>query len=355
MSTGRLLLEVARWAVAWVLLWRVPTPRRSTTTATTGRPTVVIPARDEADNLTRLLPSLAQGGFEVEVIVVDDGSTDGTGDVARAHGARVVAAGPLPAGWTGKANACRAGAGAADRRSDRLVFLDADVVVEPGGLARVLAEHDACGGLLSVQPWHAMERPYEQLSAFFNLVAMMSVDAFSPLGRRLRPTGAFGPCLVLPRRLYESTGGHGAAGVRGAVLDDVAMAQTVQRAGAPVAVLGGRGSLRFRMYPRGPAQLLEGWSKNFAGGAAGTRPITLVLVLVWMSGLIGTVVDVEPAFYAAYVAQLVVLFRRVGGFSPLTALLYPVPLAFFVVVFLRSLVLTFVRREVRWRGRTIRT
>jgi 4,4'-diaponeurosporenoate glycosyltransferase len=59
--------------------------------------------------------------------------------------------------------------------------------------------------------------------------------------------------------------------------------------------------------------------------------------------------------YAVYVAQLGVLFRRVGRFSPLSAAIYPVPLAFFVTVFLRSAVLTFVRHEVRWRGRTIRT
>lgn len=307
-----------------------------------------MPARNEADNLTRLLPSLA--GLDADVVVVDDASTDGTAEVAQARGARVVDPGLLPDGWTGKAWACAAGARGAT--GDRLVFLDADVVVEPGGLDRVLAEHDAAGGLLSVQPWHAVERPYEQLSAFFNLIAPMSVDAFTPLGRRVRPTGAFGPCLVVDRHAYEASGGHGHPDVRGAVLDDVALARAFP---GPVTLLGGRGSIRFRMYPHGPGQLVEGWTKNFAGGAAGTRPLTLLLVLVWMSGLIGAVVDRQPLLYAAYVVQLLVLLRRVGRFSPLVALAYPLPLAFFIGVFVRSLVLTYVRRRVGWRGRTIRT
>lgn len=350
MSAGRLSIALLQWAVAWVLLWRIPTPERPGRT-TGDRPAIVIPARNEADNLGRLLPSLA--GVNAEVIVVDDGSADATAEVARAHGAMVVDPGEPDPGWTGKAWACAAGARATSAR--RLVFLDADVVVEPGGLDRVLAEHDAAGGLVSVQPWHAVERPYEQLSAFFNLIAMMSVDAFTPGGRRVPPTGAFGPCLVIDRVDYEAAGGHGDESVRGAVLDDVALARAVQRTGRPVTVFGGRGALRFRMYPHGLGSLIEGWTKNFAGGAAGTRPLTLVLVVVWMSGLIGSAVDLEPVLYAAFALQLAVLLRRVGRFSPLTALLYPIPLALFVGVFLRSVVLTFVRREVAWRGRRVRT
>ena len=351
MTSRRLLLEVVRWAIAWWLLWRLPRPTTDAGGASdTDATTVVIPARDEADNLGRLLPTLA--GTGVEVVVVDDQSRDVTAEVARDHGARVVATDGPPEGWTGKAWACATGADAAS--GEILVFLDADVVVELDGLRRVLAEHRRQGGLVSVQPWHDVERPYEQLSAFFNVIAPMAIDAFTPLGSRIQPTGAFGPCLVIERRLYERVGGHGHERVRGAVLDDVAMAMAVRAAGERVSVFGGRGTLRFRMYPRGVGQLVEGWTKNFAGGAAATRPLTLLLVLGWMSGLIAAPTT-HAVLYAAYVVQLAILFRRVGRFSPATAVVYPVPLAFFVVVFLRSAVLTFVRRQVRWRGRTLRT
>jgi 4,4'-diaponeurosporenoate glycosyltransferase len=346
-STARLAFEALRWGLGWWLLWRTPSPRGEA--GLTGV-SVVIPARDEADNLRRLLPSLPDGVDEV--VVVDDGSTDGTATVAREHGATVVVPGEPPAGWTGKAWACWQGAQATT--TEKIVFLDADVVVEPAGLEAAVAEHQRQrGGLVSVQPWHDMARPYEQLSAFFNLIAPMSVDAFAPT--KPRPTGAFGPCLVVDRATYDRSGGHAADRVRGAVLDDVQLARAVQDAGGAVRLFLGRHvGMTFRMYPHGPRQLIEGWTKNFAGGAAGTRPLTLVLVILWLSGAIAAIVT-SPLLYVAYALQLGIQLRRVGRFSPFTAVLYPIPLAFFVAVFLGSLVRTFVRRQVTWRGRTIRT
>src|SRR5205814_44671 len=146
-------------------------------------------ARNEASTLPLLLaslrPELVPGD---QLIVIDDESTDDTADVAARGGAVVVSAPPLPEGWTGKAWACATGARIAT--GDTLVFLDADVIVAPGGLHRVLAAHH--GGLLSVQPFHETVRPYERLSLFFNVVAMMGTDAFTPLGTRPQPSGAFG-------------------------------------------------------------------------------------------------------------------------------------------------------------------
>lgn len=357
MSATRLALEAIRWGAGTWLLWRIVTCLG--TEVETGGATVVVPARNEERNLPRLLASLADHDPPpAQVIVVDDGSEDATAEVAGRCGATVVAAGALPAGWTGKAWACARGAEAAGSDATALVFLDADTVVAPGGLSRILSEHGRRGGLVSVQPFHVTERPYEALSVFFNLVSMMGVGAFAPR-RRARPTGAFGPCLACSPADYVSAGGHGHPDVRGRVVEDVALARRFTDAGLPVSVLGGRGTIAFRMYPQGLSQLVEGWTKNFAAGAASTRPATFVLISLWLSGCISAAwslpAPVAAAVYLAYAAQLAWMLRRIGRFGWWPAVLYPIPLAFFVVVFARSLVLTHLRGEVRWRGRTIST
>jgi 4,4'-diaponeurosporenoate glycosyltransferase len=201
-----------------------------------------------------------------------------------------------------------------------------------------------------------MSRPYERLSAFFNIVTMMGTDAFTPV-RRPDPTGAFGPCLVTSRVAYESVGGH--ASVSSELLDDVALARRYRQSSRRVACLGGRGSLSFRMYPRGVRQLLEGWSKNVAAGARSTRVLTLLLIVAWISVCIETSVALAGArdgvaltVYVLVVAQVAWMLRRIGRFGALTAMLYPIPLAFFLLVFVRSTYLTLVRRRVSWKGRT---
>lgn len=372
MSRFDVVSMTVRWLCGCWLLWRVA-PVVGRRGAAPGadlfeaeRPpcSIVVPARNEAGTLPILLASLAAERRPAdEVIVVDDDSSDATADVALAGGARVVVAPALPAGWTGKNSACWRGAAAAT--NEVLVFLDADTEVLPGGLDRLLGAHQRRGGLLSVQPFHAVRRSYEQLSAYFNVIAMMGIDAFTPLAERRVPSGAFGPVLVTDRVDYDLVGGH--ASVADEILDDVALARRYTEAGVRVTCLGGRGTVRFRMYPDGLRHLLEGWTKNFAGGAAGTRKLTLVLTVAWVSlgieaawglgaALFGdAALGPAAAVYAAVAGQLWWMLRRLGSFSPLTALLFPIPLAFFLFVFARSIVDVYVRRRVTWKGRQLAT
>ncbi|HEX2186958.1 MAG TPA: glycosyltransferase, partial [Chloroflexota bacterium] len=360
---GRLIkpvLEGLGWLAGTVLLWRVP--RCQGDGVGPERASVVIPARDEEGNLARLLASLAaQDPPPGEVVVADDHSSDGTAAVARRWGATVVTCPPLPAGWTGKTWACWTGAEAAT--GDPLVFLDADTELAPGGLGRVVTEHRRRGGLVSVQPFHVAVRPYEALSAYFNVVAMMGVEGFTPL-RSHRPAGAFGPCLVCSRADYLAAGGHRA--VAAEVVEDVALARRFTGAGLPVTCLGGAGTIRFRMYGEGLGQLVEGWTKNFAAGAGSTRLLTLALVSAWIAGSASAAWQVvavlgrerprrspAAAAYLAFAVQLRWMLRRIGRFGWWPAVLYPLPLAFFNAVFARSLLQTYLRGRVRWRGRVV--
>lgn len=372
-------MQVLGWLAGTWLLWRVPRCRPPLEdeqgSVVPGGVSVVIPARDEEETLPRLLASLrAQEPAPRQVVVADDHSSDATARVAADGEATVVACDPLPRGWTGKSWACWTGAKSTDGAT--LVFLDADTELEKGALARVVDEHRRRGGLVSVQPFHRTERPYEAFSAFFNLVSMMGVEAFTPLSGRRSSTGAFGPCLMCSRDDYLRAGGHQA--VAGDVVEDVALARRFAAAGLPVTCLGGRGTISFRMYPGGPAQLVEGWTKNFAAGAGATRPVTFVMVSAWLAGCITTGAGLATALprlrrrhrhrhgrgggiprvaggYLAYALQLRWMLRRVGTFGWWPAAVYPAPLAGFLALFARSLVLTGVRREVSWKGRMVAT
>jgi 4,4'-diaponeurosporenoate glycosyltransferase len=154
----------------------------------------------------------------------------------------------MPDGWRGKPWACHQGALAA--KGSHLLFLDADCWFEPGGLDAVLRHYQ--GGAFSVAPHHRVERPYEELSALFNVIMVASTAGH----------GLFGQSLLVDRASYQAAGGH--LEVKGRVLENLRLAAFYRAAGVPVASIPGRGMLSFRMYPDGLRSLVEGWTKGFA-------------------------------------------------------------------------------------------
>jgi 4,4'-diaponeurosporenoate glycosyltransferase len=212
-------------------------------------------------------------------------------------------------------------------------------------LARVLACYQ--GGAFSVGPWHAVRRPYANLSLFFNLNMVVGTV----------PDRLFGQLLLVDRESYQQVGGH--AAVRGRILENFRLAQQFSAAGMRVRSVAGKGLISFRMYPGGLGELVAGWVKGFASGAGQTPRATLCLLVAWMSALITVpfvgLMGGEPlAFgllYGLCAAQVAWFASRVGAFRWYAALLYPVPLGFFFVVFAWSSLRA--GKLVKWKGREI--
>ncbi|MCC7123434.1 MAG: glycosyltransferase family 2 protein [Acidobacteria bacterium] len=368
--TWTLLLLSLRWLCGWWIGGRFPT--LAAAAATTARASVsrdasvsvVIPARDEARVLPPLLASLfAQRRQPLDVIVVDDESSDDTAAVAAAMGATVIQPGPPADGWLGKPWACAQGA--AQARGDVLVFIDADTTLAPNALDHLVPLVLDSGGLVSVAPYHATRLRYEWASALMNLVAVMGTGA-SSVWPRATITGAFGPCLAMTRAVYDAIDGH--RGVRGDVLEDMAIAQRMRAFGLPVRCVAGGTSVQYRMYPDGPTQLIEGWSKNFASGARHTPMARLLMIVAWMSGLIEagwlTVIGVTASFvgptpfpvvhvifHVLFAVQLWMLLRRIGNFHA-ASLVHPLLTLAFLLLCANSVRLAW-RGRVTWKGRTI--
>jgi len=334
------------WLAGWLLLWRLrPLPP---VTGSRDAVAVVIPARNEAHALPHLLPALAtsmQPGDEV--VVVDDHSTDGTGDVARSFGARVVTPPALPDGWLGKPHACWHGA--RSTTAPTLLFLDADVRPPADLLDRIDGAVRAHPGeVVSVQPWHVPGRPDEHLSVLCNVTALMGVGRFSIVGARVRPSAAFGPVLAVDRSTYDRTGGHADPVVRTMHTEDIGIARLVGAA----QLYTGRPDLSFRMYPAGLWDLVRGWSRSIATGAR---------AVPWWAGL-GTAAWIWSLaagwlvawwLYPVCAVQVWVLGRRAGRFSPVIAVAYPLAVVVFVAVFVRSALAVVLRRDITWKDRRV--
>ena len=357
------------WLLGFVFLWRIPNPRKSgSSESALSRVSIIIPARNEEQNLAILLHSLNRQTLKpLEILVVDDHSEDGTAAIAEGEGCVVLRSVDLPESWAGKPWACWLGANKA--RGDILLFLDADNFLEPDGLSRILHEYRGKKGLLSIQPFHQMEKAYEKLSAFFNIVAMGGMRAFTLMGDKLQPLGAFGPCMVCSREEYFAMGGHSHERVRGEILENLALGKEFLKANGKVHCYGGKGAISFRMYPAGLGSMIEGFSKGFGTGANARSLGSLLMMVCWIFGccsvtrhLIQSAVlgDMTELFWSAlldglYVAQIYWMLQRIGNFGFLPALLFQVPLVFFVFLFGLSLFRIFFLRMVPWKGRNVNT
>jgi hopene-associated glycosyltransferase HpnB len=235
--TALAAISVAAWlwlALVWGRFWRTD-QRLPACVRPDGWPSVaiIVPARDEAAMLPQTLPSLLTQNYAgpMRVIVVDDGSADGTGSLARSLGAEVVDAGDPPPGWTGKLNALRCGFEEAPE-ADFVLFTDADISHAPSSLTALVS---AAGGLdlISQMARLRVHTVWERLvvPAFVYFFAMLY--PFRWVNRAgSRTAAAAGGCSLVRRVALERAGGLEA--VRGAVIDDVAIARLVKRSGGRI-------------------------------------------------------------------------------------------------------------------------
>lgn len=268
--------------------------------------TVIVPARNEAKNLPVLLPSLLSQQYpgELEILVVDDHSDDGTGEIARAHGVPVLKAPELPQGWLGKPHACHTGALAA--RGEWLLFTDADTQHDQDGLRRSVEyalDHGLDGLSLLLR---------EQTFGLLDKTALMTAFAALFAGFRTGQPMLNGQFILLRTDVYREVGGF--AAVRSEPIEDLALAHLLQKAGRSAPILIGYDAGQVRMYG-GPQHLWQGLKRLGAGSLKWSGPggwLTALFITGALLPLVGILfvlwLEMPPAWLALSWAVVVLAF-----------------------------------------------
>jgi len=247
---------------------------------------ILIPARNEARNIGPALDAaLGSVGVPVEILVMNDGSTDATPDIVRAYAARdprisLLTAPPLADHWTGKIHACHHLSQAA--RGTHLLFVDADVRLSPHAAAALAGHAQATGsGLVSAVPRQIMRSLGELITVpMVNLLLL----GYLPMGlmrRSLDPGlgAACGQLMLMEREAYQTSGGH--AAIHSRIHDGIQLARLFRRRKIMTDLAPGAGLATCRMYSRFD-EAWAGFAKNAHEGMA--TPIALP---VWTVLLLG--------------------------------------------------------------------
>ena len=325
-----------------------------------GRPalSVLIPARNEEANIAGAVAAvLASRDVDVELLVLDDGSTDGTAAILRGMSdarLRILQGAGLPAGWCGKQHACFVLA--AEAAHELMVFVDADVRLTPDALSRMagfMQRRDVALG--SGFPRQVTKSWSEVLLLPLIHFLLLGYLPFAQMDRSVAPgLGAgCGQLFIARRAAYQAAGGHSA--IRASLHDGITLPRAFRRAGLMTALFDASGFASCRMY-HDAGQVWEGLTKNATEGMA--KPLALPIWSFILAG--GQVVPlvwllVAPSWLPAValgcgVALRLVLARRFKQ-PVVSALLHPIGVAALLVIQWAALLRAASGRQATWRGR----
>jgi len=329
---------------------------------------VLIPARDEEAGISDCVTtSLESRGVTVEVLVLDDHSSDSTAEIVqqlagRDDRVRLIRGRPLAEGWNGKQHACMQLAQAA--RYDRLAFLDADVRLRPEALCQLVRRQDSGGaGLVSAFPH---QETGTWLEAWLIPIMHYVLLGFLPF-RMMRSSSdpqfaaGCGQLFVSTRQAYQNAGTHEA--IKHSRHDGLKLPRAYRAAGEMTDVIDGTELADCRMY-RGAGEVIRGVLKNAVEGIAAPKlivPFTMLLLGASALPVVALVVSALASSPAAIVISTVaVIVSHVPRFvaaarfrqSKWGAVCHVPATVTFVALQWVALANHLMGRQVAWRGRT---
>lgn len=318
----------------------------------------IVPARNEADVIADAIHSLRNQQFDgaLEIIVVDDNSSDQTFENARAAGASVIKGAPLAQGWTGKLWAMQQGVDAALASSpDYLLFTDADIRHDPHNVASLVgiaqARHLALAShmvKLYCRSWPEKLAIPAFVFFFFKLYPPAWIES-----QKLKTAGAAGGCVLIRPESLQSIGGL--AAIRSQVIDDCSLARAVKRSGGRIWLglsaatesirpYNGLGEIE-RMISRSAFNQLNHSTLLLIGSVLGLLATYVLPLVLSLSGS-----------YIAMAAWLLMMLAyipmlRFYKLSPLWALTLPFTACFYLAATVHSAIAYWRGQGGQWKGR----
>ncbi|MBA2393391.1 MAG: glycosyltransferase [Ktedonobacteraceae bacterium] len=340
---------------------------------------ILVPARNEEQCIEECIRSLIAQDYEnLEVLVLDDQSTDATRTIIKS----IIASLPegqqarlqllkgkdLPQGWVGKNFACHQLA--QDARGSYLLFTDADTVHKPG-MARAVIDcmHNLNVQLLTAQPEHLMESFGERMIVPLLNFTILTLLPVALISRRPEPSLATGngQLLCFERLAYEKIGGH--ARVKGRILEDVLLARAIKSAGLRMTFVDAQEVIRCRMY-RSFAEVWAGFSKNlfalynyslpFAlcalvlNLALFVLPLTLLVVALFITLPAQTLILTLTAYLLPVLMRTLLTWRFIHtqkGLMVVLCVLHPCSILLECLILLNAIRWHYRKMGTRWKGR----
>ena len=328
-------------------------------TSVSGSVAILIPMRNEERNVTEVVNSaLSQRSIpELSVRVLNDSSTDQTLAILRSFSdarLEVVTGSELPSGWLGKNFALHTLA--RQSREEYLVFVDADVRLEPSATASAIS-------LMNEKNWDYIS-PYPRqiatglLAKLVQPLLQWTWIASLPLrliedSKNTSTAVANGQFFIVKNASYRKAGGH--AGIKGEVLDDLELARSLRRAGSRGSVVDGSELASCEMYGSAK-ELIEGYSKSQWRAFGNAFGAILVIFLLALTSIYPFVIALSGQSWAIYSVMALLLSRTLAAIKTRsvlsTTLLHPVAISIWVYLIVRSLYLK-KRKRLLWRARYI--
>jgi glycosyltransferase involved in cell wall biosynthesis len=339
----------------------MPSPLAPLSMNTCTRVTAIVPARNEEASIAACIRSLAAQPEIVEIIAINDQSSDRTSEILRdlaknISQLRVLDATAPPPGWVGKNHAVSLGAQQAT--SPWLLFTDADAVLLDGAIAKALALAGEKGAaLLSFSPEQELETWHEKVLIPFVYLRLAQRFSFDEVNDpQSKAAAANGQFLMIEREAYDAVGGH--AAIPGAVLEDVALARRVKSAGFRIWFTSGMGIVRVRMY-RSFSAMWEGWKKNLfqlMGGTTASVFAEFESSFPWMILVILVIGSKLPI--AMFAGVILLLLRQISyglalsrNHFPFKYIIYYLPAIFMYAGVLWASHESYAKGKVSWKGR----